>query len=64
VKLLAREPAGQQQLADPRVQQAIRSQLRERREQILRGAYEEVMRDDAKVENFYAAKVLANSGVL
>jgi peptidyl-prolyl cis-trans isomerase SurA len=64
VKLLAREPAGQQQLSDPRVQQAIRSQLRERREQILRGAYEEVMRDDAKVQNFYAAKVLANSGVL
>jgi peptidyl-prolyl cis-trans isomerase SurA len=64
VKLLAKEPAGQQQLSDPRVQQAIRSQLRERREQILRGAYEEVMRDDAKVENFYASKVLANNGVL
>jgi peptidyl-prolyl cis-trans isomerase SurA len=64
VKLIAKEPAGQQQLADPRVQQAIRSQLRERREQILRGAYEEVMRDNAKVENFYAAKVLSNNGVL
>jgi peptidyl-prolyl cis-trans isomerase SurA len=64
VKLIAKEPAGQQQLSDPRVQQAIRSQLRERREQILRGAYEEVMRDDAKVENFYAAKVLSKSGVL
>jgi peptidyl-prolyl cis-trans isomerase SurA len=64
VKLIAKEPAGQQQLSDPRVQQAIRSQLRERREQLLRGAYEEVMRDDAKVENFYAAKVLANNGVL
>ena len=64
VKLIAKEPAGQQQLSDPRVQQAIRSQLRERREQILRGAYEEVMRDNAKVENFYAAKVLSNNGVL
>jgi peptidyl-prolyl cis-trans isomerase SurA len=64
VKLIAKEPAGQQQLSDPRVQQAIRSQLRERREQLLRGAYEEVMRDDAKVENFYAAKVLGNNGVL
>jgi peptidyl-prolyl cis-trans isomerase SurA len=58
VKLLAREPAGQRELADPRVQQAIRSQLRDRREQLLKAAYYEVLRDQAKVENNLAQKVL------
>ena len=61
VKLLAREPAGQRELADPRVQQAIRSQLRDRREQLLKAAYYEVLRDQAKVENNLAQKVLDNS---
>jgi peptidyl-prolyl cis-trans isomerase SurA len=61
VKLLAREPAGQRELADPRVQQAIRSQLRDRREQLLKAAYYEVLRDQAKVENNLAQKVLDSS---
>ena len=39
VKLLAKEPAGQRDLNDPRVQQAIREQLRDRREQLLKAAY-------------------------
>lgn len=62
VKLIAREPAGQRELADPRVQEAIRSQLRDRREQLLKAAYYEVLRDQAKVENFYAEKVLQGNG--
>jgi peptidyl-prolyl cis-trans isomerase SurA len=62
VKLIAKEPAGQRELADPRVQEAIRSQLRDRREQLLKTAYYEVLRDQAKVENFYAEKVLAGNG--
>src|SRR4051812_3027122 len=61
VKLLAREPAGQRELADPRVQQAIRSQLRDRREQLLKAAYYEVLRDQAKVENYLAQKILDSS---
>ena len=61
VKLLAREPAGQRELADPRVQQAIRSQLRDRREQLLKAAYYEVLRDQAKVENYLAQNVLDSS---
>lgn len=64
VKLLSKEPAGQRELADPRVQQAIRSQLRDRREQLLKAAYYEVLRDQAKVENKYAEKVLADVGTL
>ena len=62
VKLIAKEPAGQRELADPRVQEAIRSQLRDRREQLLKSAYYEVLRDQSKVENYYAEKVLEGSG--
>ena len=63
VKLLAKEPAGQREFSDPRVQQAIRSQLHDRREQLLKEAYYEVLRETAKVENFYAKKILDNNGV-
>ena len=63
VKLIAKEPAGQRQLSDPRVQQAVRSQLHDRREQLLKAAYYEVLRDSAKVENYYAKKVLDSNGI-
>jgi peptidyl-prolyl cis-trans isomerase SurA len=63
VKLISKEPAGQRELSDPRVQQAIRTQLRDRREQLLKAAYYEVLRDEAKVENFYAEKVLQTNGI-
>jgi len=62
VKLIAKESAGQRELSDPRVQEAIRSQLRDRREQLLKAAYYEVLRDQAKVENYYAEKVLEGNG--
>jgi peptidyl-prolyl cis-trans isomerase SurA len=63
VKLVAKEPAGQRDLSDPRVQQAIRSQLHDRREQLLKSAYYEVLRDSAKVENFYAKQLLDSNGM-
>jgi len=62
VKLIAMEPAGQRDLSDPRVEQEIRAALQDRREQLLKAAYYEVMRDQAKVENYYAEKVLASMG--
>ena len=62
VKLIAMEPAGQRDLSDPRVEQEIRTALQDRREQLLKSAYYEVMRDQAKVENYYAEKVLASTG--
>jgi peptidyl-prolyl cis-trans isomerase SurA len=62
VKLIAKEPSGQRDLADPRVQQAIRKQLRDRREQLLKAAYYETLRDDAKVTNYYAEEVMKNLG--
>jgi peptidyl-prolyl cis-trans isomerase SurA len=62
VKLIAVEPSGQRDLSDPRVEQEIRAQLQDRREQLLKAAYYEVMRDQAKVENYYAERVLAATG--
>jgi peptidyl-prolyl cis-trans isomerase SurA len=62
VKLIAREPAGQRELNDPRVQQAIRDQLRDRREQLLKAAYYDVVRDQAKVEDYYAEQILKSTG--
>ena len=58
VKLISVELAGQRELSDPRVEQQIRSQLQERREQLLKAAYYEVMHDQAKIENYYAQRLL------
>ena len=59
-KLISREPAGQLDLNDPRVQQAIRQQLHDVRSQLLKSAYFEWLADQAKVENFFAEEVLKN----
>lgn len=57
LKLLAREPAGQRDLTNPAVQQSIRDQLRNSRSQLLKNAYLEMVRDQAKVENYFAEQV-------
>ncbi len=62
VKLVSKEPAGQRDLSDPRVQQAIREELRNRREQLIKAAYYDVLRDQAKVENYLAEQILKNTG--
>ncbi|HEX3660017.1 MAG TPA: SurA N-terminal domain-containing protein [Acidobacteriaceae bacterium] len=56
-KLIDREAAGQRELNDPRVQQAVRQQLRDSREQLLKNAYLEMLRDQARVVNYYAEEV-------
>ena len=62
VKLISVEPAGLRELSDQRVQQDIRKQLQDRREQLLKTAYFEVMRSQAKIRNYYAEHVLASNG--
>lgn len=57
-KLLAVEQAGQHPLSDPRVQQMIRQQLHDSRSRLLRSAYYEVLRDQARVVNYYAEDIL------
>lgn len=62
VRLNAKESAGQRDFNDPQVQQFIRNKLRSQREQILKAAYDEVLRDNAEVHNYYADQILKNSG--
>jgi len=57
-KLISREPAGQRELSNPSVQQSIRQNLRESHAQMLRLAYYEVLRDDAKIRNYFAEQIL------
>jgi peptidyl-prolyl cis-trans isomerase SurA len=64
VKLISKEAAGQRELKDPRVQQAIREQLRDRREQLLKAAYYESIRDKASVENYFADEILKKTGTM
>jgi len=56
-KLISKEQAGQRDLSDPRVQQAIRTQLHDSRSNLLKNAYFEILQDEAKVRNFYAEEV-------
>jgi peptidyl-prolyl cis-trans isomerase SurA len=62
VKLISVEPAGLRDISDQKVKQEIRQQLQDRREQLLKTAYYEVMRNQAKIENYYAQQVLAAGG--
>jgi len=57
-KLIAKEPAGQRELNDPRVQQVIRQGLRDGHAQLLQNAYFEVLHDEAKVHNYFADQIL------
>lgn len=63
LKVLAREPAGQRELNDPNVQQRIRETLLNRKDQLLRTAYYESARNEAKVVNHYAATIVNNKGL-
>jgi peptidyl-prolyl cis-trans isomerase SurA len=57
-KLISKEPAGQRELNDPRVQALIRQSLRDGHAQLLRNAYFETLHDDAKVHNYLADQIL------
>ena len=60
VRLISKEPAGQRELNDPRVQQFVREQLRDSREQLLKSAYYDVVHNESKIENYYAEELLKN----
>jgi peptidyl-prolyl cis-trans isomerase SurA len=59
-KLIDREPQGQREISDPVVQQSIRELLRSGRSQLVQNAYFEMLRDQAKVENFFAESIVNN----
>jgi peptidyl-prolyl cis-trans isomerase SurA len=62
VKLIQKEPAGQRQFSDPAVQQSIRNTLLGRKEQLLKAAYYEELRNQAKIVNYYVRRVLEAGG--
>jgi peptidyl-prolyl cis-trans isomerase SurA len=57
LQLIAKEPAGQHDLSEPQVQQHIREGLREARSQLLKAAYFEMLRDQSKIENYFAEDI-------
>lgn len=58
LKLITREPAGQRDLSDPKVQQTIRETLINRKDQLLKAAYYEMARNEAKVVNYFVNGVI------
>lgn len=60
MKVITKEPAGQRELSDPTVQQTIRETLINRKDQLLKAAYYEVARNEAKVMNYFANSIIQN----
>ena len=57
-RLLSRDAAGQRELNDPRVQQAIHQALHDNQKQLLQTAYLETLQDGARVHNYFAEEIL------
>jgi len=57
-RLISKEAAGQRPLSNVQVQATIRQSLREGHAQLLRSAYIEKLRDEAKVHNYLADQIL------
>ena len=64
LKLVAKEAPGQRELSDPSVQQSIRDNIHNRKEQLLRAAYLAIVRSDAKITNNLAQQVVESAAKL
>jgi peptidyl-prolyl cis-trans isomerase SurA len=62
LKVISKEPSGQRELTDPRVQQTIRETLLNRKDQLLKNAYYEMARNEAKVVNYLARSIVEGAG--
>ena len=62
LKVISKEPAGQRELNDPRVQQSIRETLINSKNNLLQAAYYETARNGAKIENYLAKAVVDGAG--
>lgn len=62
VLVLGKDTAGQKDLTTPGVKEAITDTLKGRREQMLRSAYVENLRNEAKIENLIAKQVVEAQG--
>lgn len=62
VKLMEKDPGGQKDLSDPRVQAQVRQVIFNRKDQTLKAAFSESARNKAKVSNYLAERILAGAG--
>jgi len=62
LRVISKEPSGQRDLNDPRVQQNIRETLLNAKDQLLKTAYYETARNGAKIENYLAGSILEGAG--
>jgi peptidyl-prolyl cis-trans isomerase SurA len=62
VLVLGKDAAGQKDLSTPGVKEAIAQSLKSRREQVLRAAYINTLRNDAVIQNLIATRVVASQG--
>ena len=62
LRMISKEPAGQRDLSDPRAQQSIRETLIGNKDQLLKTAYYERARNEAKVADYMARGVLDAAG--
>ncbi len=63
IHLISRQPAGLRDFSDPSVQQEIRETLLNRKDQLLRSAFLEVSRSEARVENLLAKRIVEEYGL-
>ncbi len=64
VAVIAHEQAGQRDPSMPEVREQITQTLRGRKEQLMRAAYLTAIRNDAKVQNYLARRIVESQGKL
>jgi hypothetical protein len=64
VALVAKQGAGQRDLSMPDVRQGIQTTLKSRREQVLRSAYLDTIRNKSAVVNHAAQRIVESAGKL
>lgn len=62
VKLLEKDAGGQKDLTDPRVQAQVRQMIFNNKDQTLKAAFSESIRNKAAVSNFFADRILQRAG--
>jgi peptidyl-prolyl cis-trans isomerase SurA len=62
VKLLERDPGGQKDLSDPRIQAQVRQVIFNRKDTLYKNAFSENARNNAKINNYLAQRILENAG--
>ncbi|MDD5542736.1 MAG: SurA N-terminal domain-containing protein [Acidobacteriia bacterium] len=62
IKLFEIEKGGQHDMSDPRVQSTIRNDLIDQKDRLLKQAFSEDARNEAKIVNYFAQRILESAG--